>query len=182
MSYTSVANVAGMFPTFLRGTPQQKPSDALIQQYIDDVAGDIDAVLLRRFVTLSGGQTPSQALTAFLAALTTDATNVLEKINRYGAAAQLAETLATFGVASAREMEKDFDAHYARLKNDLDARDDRGRPLPSGPFDKMFDPLARTETAQPALKGISGGDQPVGQVPVDTGSSAVFGKFDKRGT
>ncbi len=182
MSYTTIANVAGMFPTFVRGAATQKPSDTLIQVYIDDVAGDIDAVLLRRFVVVNPGQTPSQALAAFIAALSTDANNVLEKINRYGAAAQLAEVLATFGVASAREMEKDFDAHYNYLKNNLDARDDRGRPLASGPFDKMFDPLARTETAQPALKGIAGGDQPVGQTPADTGSSAVFGKFDKRGT
>ena len=34
MSYTDVGKVAGMFPTFARGGANQKPSDALIQQYL----------------------------------------------------------------------------------------------------------------------------------------------------
>ncbi len=182
MSYTTIDQVAGMFPTFQRGTPQQKPSDALIQTYIDDVAGDLDAVLLRRFVAVSSGQTPAQALAAFVAGLAADAINVLEKANRYGAAVQLAETLATFGVATAREMQAVFAQRYAELKNALDARDASGRPLASGSYDKLFDPQARTETARPGLQAIAGGDQPPGQSPADLGSSAVFGKFDKRGT
>ncbi len=179
MSYTSVANVAGMFPTFLRGTPQQKPSDALIQQYIDDVAGDIDAVLQRRFAEVVGA---FSTFAGFVASLSTDAVNVLEKINRYGAAAQLAETLASFGVAAAREMEKDFDAHYMELLRQLNAEARDGKPMTRGMYDHLFDSQARSETPRPALKGLSGGDQPVGQTPKDTGSSAVFGKFDKRGT
>ena len=153
MGYTTVANVAGMFPTFVRGTAQQKPADALIQTYIDDAAAEVNAVLVRRGFVATG-------LTA----------------------AQLGQTLATFGVLSAGTLSKTFADNYQRLKNDLDARDSQSRPLASGPYDKYFDPLARTETAQPALKAISGGDQPEGQTPADTGSSQVFGKFDKRGT
>ena len=177
MGYTTVANVAGMFPTFVRGTAQQKPADALIQTYIDDAAAEINAVLVRRgFV--STGLTAAQ----IQALLSPDAADICEMINRYGAAAQLGQTLATFGVLSAGTLSKTFADNYQRLKNDLDARDPQGRPLASGPYDKYFDPLARTETAQPALKAISGGDQPEGQTPADTGSSQVFGKFDKRGT
>src|SRR5216110_3349494 len=118
----------------------------------------------------------------FLPLLSPDAANICEMINRYGAAAQLGQTLATFGVLSAGTLAKTFADNYQRLKNDLDARDPQGRPLASGAYDKYFDPRARTETAEPALKAISGGDQPQGQTPADTGSSQVFGKFDKRGT
>jgi hypothetical protein len=177
MGYTTVDQVAGMFPTFVRGTAQQKPSDTLIQQYIDDVAGEIDAVLTRRgFVATGLTDTQIQAL------LSAGALNICEMINRYGAARQLGETLATFGVASAREQAKSFEANYERFKNSLDARNERGEPLASGPYDKYFDPLARTETAQPALEAVAGGDQDASQTPADTGSSQVFGKFDNRGT
>lgn len=179
MSYTTVTQVAGMFPTFKRGGPQQNPSDALIQQYIDDVAGDIDAVLNRRFAEVIGG---NANFVTFVGSLSTDALNVLEKVNRYGAAAQLAETLASFGVAAAREMEKDFDAHYDELIRQLNARDKNDRPIPAGMYDHLFDPQARSETPRAALQGVAGGDQPADQTPADTGSSAAFGKFDNRGT
>ncbi len=244
MGYTTVPNVAGMFPTFVRGTAQQKPADTLIQRYIDDVAGEIDATLSRRFgeMILGYGATAPANFQAFLAALpaasvlwqastayalgalvldvngnveqvttagtsgasvpnwnavpggsTTDGTvvwqnvssdgsRVLEKINRYGAAVQLGETLATFGIASAASMAKSLKDDYLAMLNDLDARDSRGTPLPSGRYDHLFDSLARTETPRPGLKSIAGGDQPASQTPGDTGSSQVFGKFDRRGT
>ena len=54
MGYTTIANVAGMFPTFARGTAQQKPADTLIQTYIDDVAAEINAVLVRRGFVATG--------------------------------------------------------------------------------------------------------------------------------
>lgn len=176
MSYTTVTQVAGMFPTFVRGTPQQKPSDTLIQTYIDDVAAEIDAILQRRGFS---GQTP---FSAWVASLSVDALNLVEIINRYGAAAQLGDTLAAFGVAGARELAKSLDEQFADKRNALDARDRNGKPLSSGPYDKLFDLQARTETSEPALQAIAGADQPVDQTPADTGSSAVFGKFDKRGT
>ena len=244
MGYTTVQNVAGMFPFFVRGTAQQKPSDLLIQRYIDDVAGEIDAVLGRRFNELVQGYGPSAPANfqAFLTALpatgvpwqastayalgtlaldsnggvqqvtypgtsgssapnwstthgaTTidasvywqnvsgDANRILEKINRYGAAAQLGQTLATFGLASARSMAQCFASDYEALIDDLDARDSKGSPLPSGRYDHMFDAQSRTETPRPGLKSVAGGDQPDKQSPVDAGSSQVFGKFDPRGT
>jgi hypothetical protein len=166
MGYTTVANVAGMFPNFVRGTAAQKPSDTLIQTYIDDVAAEINAILVRRgFV--AAGLTPAQIQTQ----LSADAVNVCEMINRYGAAAQLGETLGTLGVAAAREFAKNQLQNYQTLKRDLDARAADGRPLASGTYDKYFDPQARTETAKPGLKAVAGGDQPENETPGITGGS-----------
>src|SRR5205809_3223740 len=149
MGYTTIANVAGMLPTFARGTAQQKPADTLIQTYIDDVAAEINAVLVRRGFVATG-----LAATGIQALLSPDATNICEMINRYGAAAQLGQTLATFGVASAGQLANNIRDTYERMKNDLNARNDKGEAQAGGPYDKYFDPLARTETAQPSLKAI----------------------------
>jgi hypothetical protein len=182
MSYTTVDEVAGMFPTFTRGTPQQNPPDSLIQTFIDDVAGDIDAVLQRRFNEAVQAEPFNGSFAGWVAALSADAQNVLERVNRYGAAAQLGETLASFGVAAARELAQDCHTHYGELLGELNARDKSGHPTIGGLYDYLFDSLARTETPRPGLEGIAGGDQPRGQTPRDTGSSQVFGKFDRRGT
>ncbi|HEV2178569.1 MAG TPA: hypothetical protein VGW33_15390 [Terriglobia bacterium] len=179
MSYTTIDQVAGMFPAFKRGTAQQTPPDTLIQQYIDDVAGDINAVLNRRFGEAIGGYS---SFAAFTNALSSDALNVLEKINRYGAAAQLGQTLSSFGVSAARNLAQDFHAQYDELIGQLNARDKDGKPMPAGMYDHLFDSEARTESPRPALEGVAGGDQPEDQAPADTGSSQVFGKFDRRGT
>jgi hypothetical protein len=179
LSYTTVDKIAAMFPAFIRGGANQKPADSYIQIFIDDVAGELDAILQRRFgdlVASMGG------FAVWAGALAGDALNILEKINRYGAAAQLGQTLASFGAAGARDLAKTYAGEWERMRHDLDARDDRGQPLLSGPYDKLFNPLARTETAEPALKGIAGGDMPAGQTPTEQGLSNVFGKFDKRGT
>lgn len=182
MSYTTVSNVAGMFPTFKRGIPQQTPPDTLIQTYIDDVSGDLDAVLERRFSESIGAAPFNGSFTAWIAALSTDAQNVLERINRYGAAAQLGQALASFGVDTARELAQDCDARYSELLAALNARDRNGHPTPGGLYDYLFDSMSQTETPRAALEGIAGGDQPRGQTPAETGSSQVFGKFDRRGT
>ncbi|HEV2425882.1 MAG TPA: hypothetical protein VGZ29_13720 [Terriglobia bacterium] len=182
MSYTTINQVAGMFPTFKRGAPQQNPPDALIQTYIDDVAAEIDAVLERRFSEAVAGAPYNGAFAAWVAALPADALNVLERINRYGAAAQLGQTLAAFGVATARELAEDCFTHYNDLLGELNARDRSGRPMASGLYDHLFDSLARTETPRPGLQGVAGGDQPPGETPAGTGASQVFGKFDRRGT
>ena len=180
--YTTVENIAGMFPTFVRGTPQQKPADSLIETYGGDVASEINAILDRRFAEAIAPSPYLGSLSAWLAGLGTDANNILEKINRYGAAAELGETLATLGIAGARDMAKMLRAVYEELRNNLDARDRNGKPLPSGVYDHLFDSEARTETPRPGLEGIAGGDQPDDQTPMDIGLSNVFGKFDKRGT
>jgi len=176
--YTTVENIAGMFPNFVRGGTNQKPADSLIITYAQDVQGEIDAILDRRFYeAMAGSAGVSPA--AWLASLGSDANNIVEKINRYGAAAQLGETLATFGIAGARDMAKSFDSLYRELKNSLDARDPNGRPLPSGPYDHLFDPLARTETPRPGLEGVAGGDMPTDATAADQGLSNAFSKFDK---
>jgi hypothetical protein len=241
MSYTTISNVAGMFPSFTRGTPQQKPSDTLIQQYIDDAAGDLDATLSRRFAeaiqqngggsfngflaalmvasnswrpntnytisslvldsngnpqltfasgtsgssapawsTVSGGYTGDGSVT--WQNVSNDASRILEKINRYGAAAELGATLATFGVAGARDMAQSLEVQYETLLEELNARDKSGRPLESGLYDHLFDPQSRVQSPRPGLQGIAGGDQPKGQTPADLGMSNYFGKFDKKGT
>jgi hypothetical protein len=82
MSYTTVSNVAAMFPTFTRNGPKG-PSDALIQTFIDDVAAEIDAVLQRRFQEAYA----SLGFTAWQESIGADQLNILEKINRYGACA-----------------------------------------------------------------------------------------------
>ncbi|MGH9468817.1 MAG: hypothetical protein ACRD1N_00575 [Terriglobia bacterium] len=179
MSYTTVPNVAGMFPTFVRGTAQQKPADTLIQQYVDDVAGEIDAVLNRRF-----GETIRAAyggnFAAFQSALSLDALNVLEKINRYGAAQQLGESLAAFGVAAAQSLAQGFAAEFERVMGELNATGERGEPLPGGVYDHLFDAAAATPSPRPGFQGISGGDQPRNQTPEDVGMSNFFGKFNER--
>jgi hypothetical protein len=181
MSYTTVEQVAGMFPAFRRGIPQQNPPDTLIQTYIDDVAGEIDAVLDRRFGEAIQSAPFNGSLSGWMMALSTDAQNVLERINRYGAAAQLGQTLASFGVAAARELAQDCDIRYGELLAELNARDKSGHPMPSGLYDHLFDSQAQTQTPRAGLEGVAGGDQPEGQTPADTGSSQVFGKFDSRG-
>jgi hypothetical protein len=182
MSYTTVDQVAGMFPTFKRGTPQQNPPDSLIQTYIEDVAGDIDAVLQGRFSEAIQAPPYNGSFASWVAAAPLDAQSVLERINRYGAAAQLGQTLASFGVATARDLAQDSDRRYSELLAGLSARDSSGRALPTGLYDHLFDPFSQNESPRAALEGVAGGDQPQGQTPKDTGSSQLFGKFDRRGT
>jgi|SRR5579884_2735240 len=178
VSYTSVANVAGMFPTFQRGTPQQKPSDSLIQQYIDDVASDLDAILERRFSEMIR-QNFAGSFAAFQAALSPDALNVLEKINRYGAASQLGLALATMGVASAERLAQDFQSEFRKLCSDLSALNEKGDPVSSGLYDHLFDVQAATPSPRAGLQGTAGGDQPKDQTSGNLGLSNFFGKFDK---
>jgi hypothetical protein len=178
VSYTSVANVAGMFPTFVTGTSTQKPSNTLIQQYIDDVAGDLNAILQKRFGEVINSSFAGSFAT-FQAAFSQDALNILEKINRYGAAAQLGVTLATFGVASAEKLGKDFEDTYEELRSRLEAIDERGHPLPSGMYDLLFDPEARIESPRPGLQGIAGGDMPKHEGAPEEGLDDYFWKSER---
>jgi len=175
MSYTTVTQVAGMFPTFTRNGPRG-PSDALIQNYIDDVAGEIDAILQRRFQEAYA----SLGFTTWQAAFSTDQLNLLEKINRYGACAQLAEVFETSGIAAAARVAKSFEDGFHELCNKLNARDADGKPLTQGgDYDYLFDPLAKVETPRSQLGGIAGGDQyPSGTS--SEGGSNVFRKWDRR--
>lgn len=175
MSYTTVSQVAGMFPTFTQNGAKG-PSNTLIQNYIDDVAGEIDAILQRRFQEAYS----SMGFAAWQAAFTTDQLNLLENINRYGACAQLAEVFETSGIAAAARVAKGFQDDYHEMCNKLNARDADGKPLEQGgDYDFLFDALAKVETPRPQLGGVAGGDQ----YPSETSSEAstnVFKKWDRR--
>jgi len=178
MSYTTITNVTGMFPAFQRGAAQQKPADTLIQVYIDDAGGTIDAILQRRYREIVSNSYGG-SFVAFQAAFSTDALNVLERINRYGAATQLGETLATYGVAVAERLAQDFKDEYNRLLAELNATTNKGDPAAGGLYDHLFDPQSATPSPRPALEGIAGGDQSKTQTPGEAGMSNFFGKFQK---
>ncbi len=178
MSYTTVSNVAGMFPAFVTGGSTQKPSNTLIQLFIDDVAGDVDAILQKRFGEIIA-ESFAGSFASFQASFSTDAQNVLEKINRYGAASQLGSTLATFGVSSAERLGKDFEDEYEYLRGRLEAIDEHGHPLPGGMYDLLFDPQAAVQSPRPGFAGIAGGDMPRNETARDDGRSDYFSKFDR---
>jgi len=175
MSYTTTTQVAGMFPTFTRNGAKG-PSDTLIQTFIDDVAGEIDAILQRRFQETFS----NQGFTAWKGTFSADQLNLLEKINRYGACAQLAEVFETSGIAAAARVAKGFEDGFREQCNKLNARDADGKsPAQGGDYDYLFDPLAKIETPRPQLGGVAGGDQyPSGTS--SEGSTNVFKKWDRR--
>jgi hypothetical protein len=175
MSYTTVDNVAAMFPTFTRNGPKG-PADTLIQTFIDDVAGEIDAVLQRRFQEAYA----SLGFTAWQGSFGPDQLNILEKINRYGACAQLAGVFETAGIAAAARVAKGFDDTFQEAYNKLNARNQDGKPLAQGgDYDYLFDPLAKVETPRPQLGGVAGGDQRPSETASED-SSNVFKKWDRR--
>jgi hypothetical protein len=49
MGFTTVSNVAALYPSFKRGVPNQQPPDTFIQQFIDDTGDMLIAILERRF-------------------------------------------------------------------------------------------------------------------------------------
>lgn len=177
MAYTVIDNVAGMFPAFVRGAASQKPSDALIQQEISDVAAGIDAALLSRFGEIIG-EAYGGSFAAFAAAFTPDAVAALERINRYGAAAALGHTLASMGAASAERLAVAFETEFKEMMAELDGA--AGMPGGAALYDHLFDPKAATVSPRPGLEGIAGGDQPEGATPAENGMSNFFGKFDRR--
>jgi len=174
MSFTTVGRVTGMFPSFTTGA-SQKPSSSDIQTYVDDVDGEIRAILLRRFGESIAEMPANGSLVAWLGALDPLATAVLEKINRYGAAAQLGMVLATLGSKSTATLAEKFEADYDRMRSALDARDEKGMPLMSGAYDRFFDSMARIESPRPSLEAVSGSDQPDDQTPADLGLNMPFG-------
>ena len=174
MSFTTTDAVAAHFPSFQRGVTNQKPSDTTITTWIADVAGEIEAVLLRRFgesINEAGG-----SLAVWEAALPAAATALLEKVNRYGAAAQLGSVLATLGANNLKAVADTLDRNYNQMLKALDARAADGKPLASGPYDRYFDVLARIETPRPVLRGVGGAEQPQGQTSADLGYSNLFSR------
>jgi hypothetical protein len=175
--YTTVDDVAGLFPTFKRGTPQQNPPDELIQTFIGDCASEIDSVLLRRFNESISQPPYSGNLVAWLAALPLpiEAANILEKINRFGAAVQLAGVLASYGVSGVAKLATQIEATYVEHFGYLNARGKDGKPMPAGPYDHLFDSQARTESPRPLFGGI-GGAETDHSTPEDRGEDRAFGR------
>lgn len=180
--YSTVENIAGMFPTFVRGISQQKPADSLIVQYAVDEQGKLDAILQKRFQEqiLTFGSAAPANFVAWQVTWTADILAVLEKANRLGAAVQLGNTLASFGVAGARDLVKgvigpQYDEIIAELRGL--GKDDKPR-IEGGLYDHLFDPLARSESVRPGLGGVAGADQPPG--PRDEGTWPYFRKYDRR--
>lgn len=167
MSYTTLDAVAAPFPDFKRGGSNQEPEDAQIQVWIDDSAGEIDARLKRRFSTVISS---AASFDAWIAALGTDATALLEKFNRYGAAAELGHSLG-MRVQSAEKLAERYEARWDAMVAAFD----------NGDYDLLFDSLAATPDPRPGLSGIAGGDQPDTQDLADEGLSNFFGKFDEKG-
>jgi hypothetical protein len=174
MAYTTVDQVSAMLPTFARGNAQQAPTDPNIQIWINDVAGEINAVLQRRFWEAICAPPYAGMFAAWVAALPAEPLAILEKINRFGAAAQLLTTLATIGTASTAKLAQVVESRYSKMWNDLNARDGQGRPMASGLYDFYFDPLSRVESPRPGLQAIAGGDLPKGQVACDVGVNMLF--------
>jgi len=175
MSYTTVAQVAGMFPTFTQNGPKG-PSNTLIQTFIDDVAGEIDAILQRRFQEAYS----VLGFTAWQGTFTAGQLNLLEKINRYGACAQLAEVFESSGIAAAARLAKSFEEGFRELSNKLNARDSEGKPVTQGgDYDYLFDSLAKVETPRAQLGGVAGGDQYPSEASGEN-STNVFKKWDRR--
>jgi hypothetical protein len=177
MAYTTPDAVAAIFPDFTRGAAGQLPSDAQIQTWIDDTAGEIDALLKRRFalvISNAGG------FDAWIAGLGPDAAALLEKINRFGAAAELGHALGT-RVQSAEKLAQRVEQRYDSMMQALNARDEKGNPLDAGPYDLLFDPFAKTESPRPGLVAVAGGDQPDTDDLSDESMSNFFGKFDPKG-
>jgi hypothetical protein len=175
MSYTTIDHVAGMFPTFTRNGPKG-PADTLIQTFISDVAAEIDAILQRRFQEAYS----SLGFTSWQAAFGTSQLSVLEKMNRYGACAQLADVFETAGIGAAARVAKGFEDSFQEMCNKLNARDPEGKPLSQGgDYDYLFDPNAKVETPRPQLGGVAGGDQQPGQMSSE-GTNTLFKKWDRR--
>ena len=175
MSYTTVSNVAAMFPTFTQNGAKG-PSGTLIQTFIDDVAAEIDSILQRRFQEASA----SLGFTAWQGTFSLDQLNLLEKINRYGACAQLAEVFESSGITAAARVAKGYADEFRELSNKLNARDTNGKPLAQGgDYDYLFDPLAKVETPRAQLGGAAGGDQYPSESSSED-STNVFKKWDRK--
>jgi hypothetical protein len=163
----------------------QSVRDSQIVAYALDVQGDIDAVLQRRFneaiSAVAGALIGAAAFAVWIGTLSGDALDVLESICRYGAAAELGETLATLGNQSADKFAARFRTDYEEMLAQLAGEDGKGNKRPQGGmYDALFDPLAAHESVRPSLTGIAGGDQPRGVSARDEGLSNIFSKFDER--
>jgi hypothetical protein len=179
MSYATVANVVAMFPGFIRNGPKG-PADALIQTFIDDTTAEIDAVLQGRFSEAITGSL-SGTFAGWSAAFSLDQKNLLEKICRFGACAEMGTVFEAFGIVTFAKLAAEYEKKYQALVNALNERDGSGKLLAEGGrYDSLFDPLSTIESPRPMMGGAAGADQQR-QTLDDEGMFSKFGRDDPRG-
>jgi hypothetical protein len=159
MSFTSIDAVAAHYPGFQRGVPDQNPSDAQIQAWIESQSARLAALAVGRGYGLDG-----------LATSNPQAYALLSLANEVGAAADLGEALFSLlgpeaspqGWANPNALRRSYENMLAEL----------GR----GTYDKLFIPGARTGDVYPALGGVAGQESDVDDSADE--SSAAFKKGD----
>jgi hypothetical protein len=130
-----------------------------------------------------GGATPDDGTVTWTNIGQTPQFQVLERGNRYGAAGQLGEIFASFGVSNAAAIGRHYlDTDWALFIQELNSVDGRGQAKQFGAFDVLFDPLANVSSPRPGLLAIAGADQPWGVGPAQEGLGAYFGKSSIDGT
>lgn len=142
--WTDIERVCGEIPNFRRGG---EILDATINGWIRSVAQAINAALLGRGISLHPADWQQPAAGSAMPS----PVDVLEQINRYGAAARLAGAVGgQFSAAGewsvAKNLRADFEGEMKLLR--------------SGAYDKMFRPLAPTQ---------QGPEVEVGEVLTDSG-------------
>jgi hypothetical protein len=139
----------------------------------------------------SGGADTSDGSAAWKSASQTAQFRVLERGNRYGAAAQLGRVLATLNMGGADRLATEYkDADWQPFIDELNAKPVGGGGSRSlsrammmeslqggGAFDYLFDPHSKVATPRPLMMSVPGGDQDISSAPADSGASSFFGKF-----
>jgi hypothetical protein len=139
MGFCSIAEVEHNFPNF-QPNLATGPSDDDIQEWIDNRAGRIIGLFFSRGIDLIA----IQASPGF-----TDAQNeLLRGMNLDGAIADLGDALQ--GNVTLQYQE------YALIQGHRKSFEQAMKEIGQGFFDKMFNPLARTESVLPGFGGGSG--------------------------
>ncbi len=157
MSFTTIDAVAAHYPGFQRGVPDQNPSDAQIQAWIEGQSARLAALAIARGYTLEGLATSNPQAYALLALA-----------NEAGAAADLGEALFSLlgpeaspqGWANPNALRRSYENMLAELAR--------------GTYDKLFISGARTGDVYPAFGGVAGQETDLD----DEDSNAAFKKED----
>jgi hypothetical protein len=139
MAFTTIDAVAAHYPGFQRGVPDQNPSDAQIQAWIEGQSARLAALATGRGYALEGLATSNPQAYALLALA-----------NEVGAAADLGEALFSLlgpeaspqGWANPNALRRSYENMLAELSR--------------GTYDKLFISGARTGDVYPAFGGVAG--------------------------
>ena len=159
MSFATIDAVAAHYPGFQRGTPAQTPSDAQIQDWIDNQSTRITALATGRGYVLDGLDASNPPAYALLAL-----------INEQGAAADLGDAI--FSMLGPEASAQGW-SNPAVLRR---AYENALAELARGAYDKLFQSLARTADVYPAFGGVAG--QETDPADPETDSNLSFRKGD----